>query len=113
MREVKRYYEEGHVVLDYFRDALRGGGGGAPDGVAGTFTTGCGTGEPLGNLGAEANGESARRAPETINESGARRTCAIVRSGTKPSTAVAHHWTIAPWIAYSGQYENHDHRFGR
>ena len=41
MREVKRYYEEGHVVLDYFRDALRGGGGGAPDGVAGTFTTGC------------------------------------------------------------------------
>ena len=41
MREVKKYCEEGHVVLDYFRDALRGEGGGAPDGVAGTFTTGC------------------------------------------------------------------------
>ena len=33
MREVKRYYEEGHVVLDYFRDALRGEGDGAPDGA--------------------------------------------------------------------------------
>ena len=33
MREVKRYYEEGHVVLDYFRDALRGEGDAAPDGA--------------------------------------------------------------------------------
>ena len=26
MQDVKQYYEEGHVVLDYFRDALRGEG---------------------------------------------------------------------------------------
>ena len=32
MQDVKQYYEEGHVVLDYFRDALRGEGDGAPDG---------------------------------------------------------------------------------
>ena len=32
MREVRQYYEEGHVVLDFFRDALRGEGDGAPDG---------------------------------------------------------------------------------
>ena len=31
MREVKRYYEKAHVVLDFFRDALRGEGDGAPD----------------------------------------------------------------------------------
>ena len=33
MREVKRYYEEGHAVLDYFRDALRGERDGAGQGV--------------------------------------------------------------------------------
>ena len=33
MREVKRYYEKGHVVLDYFRDALRGEGDAAGRGV--------------------------------------------------------------------------------
>ena len=33
MKEVRQYYEEGHVVLDHFRDALRGEGGGAPDGA--------------------------------------------------------------------------------
>ena len=33
IRDVKRYYEEGHVVLDYFRDALRGEGDAAPDGA--------------------------------------------------------------------------------
>ena len=33
IRDVKRYYEEGHVVLDYFRDALRDEGDAAPDGA--------------------------------------------------------------------------------
>ena len=33
MRDVKQYYEEGHVVLDYFRDALRGEGDAAGRGV--------------------------------------------------------------------------------
>ena len=33
MREVKQYYEEGHAVLDYFRDALRGEKDGAGRGV--------------------------------------------------------------------------------
>lgn len=32
MRDVRQYYEEGHVVLDYFRDALQGEGDVAPDG---------------------------------------------------------------------------------
>ena len=33
IRDVKRYYEEGHVVLDYFRDALRGEGDAAGRGA--------------------------------------------------------------------------------
>ena len=33
MLDVKQYYEEGHVVLDYFRDALRGEGDAAGRGV--------------------------------------------------------------------------------
>ena len=33
MQEVRQYYEEGHVVLDYFRDALRGERNGAGRGV--------------------------------------------------------------------------------
>ena len=33
MLDVKQYYEEGHVVLDYFRDALRGAGDAAGRGV--------------------------------------------------------------------------------
>lgn len=33
MQDVRRYYEEGHVVLDYFRDALRGESTAASDGA--------------------------------------------------------------------------------
>ena len=33
MQEVRQYYEEGHVVLDYFRDALRGERNGAGRGT--------------------------------------------------------------------------------
>ena len=33
MQDVRRYYEEGHVVLDYFREALRGERTAASDGA--------------------------------------------------------------------------------